>query len=262
MNKPVQPGLQLQSDYVEKLVSWNPRMTKGQALCYQFRTGGGASQTLLIPDACANFLFRCDEDGCELHISGIQSEKSEVALKPDATYFGFKPYCVMGMRSFGVDWRELLDETMVGAESMSCFQRISEILAKATSFEQRSSIMRDFAYRRLVDQDYIQGVVEFAEHTICSADGNVRVADVSDQTGYTAQYCRKCFRESVGVTIKNYASVLRFQNVVRSFPDSSKDLAEIVYENGYCDQSHLTKEFKRFTDMTPNAFRKRYGVVA
>lgn len=113
---PIQPGLSLRENYTERLLTWNPMMAKGQALCYQFTTGESV-QTLMIPDACANFLFRCEEDGSDLFISGIQSKPTKIELQANSVYFGFKPYCVTGMKTFGVDWRELIDDTLEGGFS-------------------------------------------------------------------------------------------------------------------------------------------------
>ncbi|WP_308615925.1 helix-turn-helix domain-containing protein [uncultured Enorma sp.] len=258
--RPIQPGLETLPGYDERLVVWNPLMAKGQALCYQFSTGPNDSHTLLIPDACANFLFRCDEGGCDLHISGIQSKPVEIDLAPNSVYFGFKPYCVSGMKKFGADWRELIDVTLEDEESLRTFQTIGDVLAKAKTFDQRSELMRDFAFKRLADRDYIQTIVEFAEYKICYASGRVRVQDVVDQTGYTAQYCRKRFRESMGIAIKGYASIMRFQNAIRGF-GRDQEMSDVILENGYCDQSHLTKDFKKYSSMTPNEFLRTYAVA-
>ena len=39
---------------------------------------------------------------------------------------------------------------------------------------------------------------------------------------------------------------------------SRKSLAEVATEYGFADQSHFTKEFRRFMEETPRAYRARY----
>ena len=40
--------------------------------------------------------------------------------------------------------------------------------------------------------------------------------------------------------------------------NASITLAQIAYEVGYSDPSHMLREFKRFVGMTPKAFREGY----
>ena len=39
---------------------------------------------------------------------------------------------------------------------------------------------------------------------------------------------------------------------------SRKSLADVATESGFADQSHFTKEFRRFMNETPRAYRRRY----
>ena len=57
------------------------------------------------------------------------------------------------------------------------------------------------------------------------------------------------------MTPKRYARVLRFTallpQLVRCGP---RDWADIPAGSGYCDQSHLNREFRALAGMTPNAY--------
>jgi len=64
------------------------------------------------------------------------------------------------------------------------------------------------------------------------------------------------FEQTVGLTPKRYARVLRFHalinGVARRQPD---DWAQLAVDAGYADQSHLIHEFKRLAGITPTAYR-------
>jgi AraC-like DNA-binding protein len=63
------------------------------------------------------------------------------------------------------------------------------------------------------------------------------------------------FEQTVGLTPKRYARVLRFHALIERValrrPD---DWAQAAVEAGYADQSHLIHEFKRLAGITPRAY--------
>ena len=64
------------------------------------------------------------------------------------------------------------------------------------------------------------------------------------------QYGR-LFREYVGMNPKEYGRIVRFQRALRMMQLGSRDYTGIAYANGYSDQSHLIRDFRLFSGMTP-----------
>ncbi|QRQ62090.1 AraC family transcriptional regulator [Sphingobacterium multivorum] len=57
---------------------------------------------------------------------------------------------------------------------------------------------------------------------------------------------------------KQFAKMVQFQAAFKQL--NSKDfrkITEIVYENGFSDQSHFIRVFKTFTGTTPASFNKK-----
>ena len=120
-------------------------------------------------------------------------------------------------------------------------------------------IVAEFARRQLTDPEYTPDFVEYSELQLCQARGNLRMESISDYTGYTGRYCREKFKEAHGISIKNYSSIMRFQNAVRMLARSGGEagsLSDIVFDNGYFDQSHLNREFRRFSGVTPLRYHR------
>lgn len=255
-NVPLQPGISRQLCYNERLLKWNPYSKKNLTLCYQFQTGSQCHDIRLIPDACIDFLFKCGPDAPSAVVSGIQTVPREVTLEPNATYFGFKPFSAKGMSPLPIPWRELTDSS-VDMETLTGAGWVAELLSDKKTFDERIDAIADFALR-LTDPDYTPDFIEYAELRLCQAKGNLRMEEISDYTGYTGRYCREKFKQAHGISIKSYSSIMRFQNVVRMLSNREKDIpmADIVFENGYFDQSHLNREFRRFSGDTPLRFRQ------
>jgi len=63
---------------------------------------------------------------------------------------------------------------------------------------------------------------------------------------------RRKFKDYVGISPKKFAKIIQFQSSLDqiSTGDFSK-LTDVVYENGYADQSHFIRNIKKFTGKRP-----------
>jgi transcriptional regulator GlxA family with amidase domain len=90
------------------------------------------------------------------------------------------------------------------------------------------------------------------------ANGAIPVNQVAAAAHATVRTLERKFKQAAGYTVKDVSSVMRFQQVRNQLwvdPDSS--LAGLAHEFGYTDQSHLSKEFKRYSGTTPAAFARK-----
>ncbi|UFH56843.1 helix-turn-helix domain-containing protein [Spirosoma sp. KNUC1025] len=89
------------------------------------------------------------------------------------------------------------------------------------------------------------------------AAGTMPVSEVAAAAHATVRTLERKFRQSSGHTVKDVSALIRFEQVrnqLWSNPDSS--LAGLAHELGYTDQSHLSREFKRYSGTTPAAFAR------
>lgn len=96
---------------------------------------------------------------------------------------------------------------------------------------------------------------EFAIAAFRHEPSLARVAPVQSASGCTpAQFVQR-FEQAVGLTPKRFARVLRWNlllpQLVRSGP---RDWAQIAAGAGYCDQSHLIREFRQLAGMAPGDY--------
>jgi AraC-like DNA-binding protein len=90
------------------------------------------------------------------------------------------------------------------------------------------------------------------------AKGNMPVSQVAAAAHATVRTLERNFKESSGYTVKDVSGLMRFEQVrnhLWHYPDSN--LAGLAHELGYTDQSHLSREFKRYSGTTPAAFARK-----
>jgi AraC-like DNA-binding protein len=91
-----------------------------------------------------------------------------------------------------------------------------------------------------------------------NAKGSITLTHVSAAAHGTVRTLERKFKQSSGFTVKDVTAVMRFEQVRNQlwyYPDTN--IAGLAQELGYTDQSHLSREFKRFCGTTPAAFARR-----
>lgn len=87
-----------------------------------------------------------------------------------------------------------------------------------------------------------------------------RVVDVGDELGWTQRRLEQVFQTEVGITPAAYRRLQRFRGCLDAV-DRAAGLgwAAFALEQGYCDQSHLIREFRSHCGLTPSAYLRARG---
>ena len=90
------------------------------------------------------------------------------------------------------------------------------------------------------------------------ANGILPVSQVAAAAHATVRTLERNFSQSSGHTVKDVSRLMRFEQVRNHlwlYPDTN--IAGLAHELGYTDQSHLSREFKRYSGTTPAAFARK-----
>jgi AraC-like DNA-binding protein len=90
------------------------------------------------------------------------------------------------------------------------------------------------------------------------ANGTMPVSQVAAAAHATVRTLERNFKQSSGYSVKDVSGLMRFEQVRNRLwlnPDSN--LAGLAHELGYTDQPHLSREFKRYSGITPGAFARK-----
>jgi AraC-like DNA-binding protein len=81
------------------------------------------------------------------------------------------------------------------------------------------------------------------------------VGEVCDRLGISNRHLIRQFRETVGLAPKAYGRIDRFQRVIEACRGRTDvSWSRIAVAHGFADQSHLIREFRRLSMVTPDAF--------
>ena len=86
-------------------------------------------------------------------------------------------------------------------------------------------------------------------------DGQQDIAELSYTACLGYKQFKRVFAEYAGLNTKEFLQIARFRKALYSLHTGSQvRLSQLAYDWGYCDKSHLIKDFRAFTGYTPKEY--------
>jgi AraC-like DNA-binding protein len=82
--------------------------------------------------------------------------------------------------------------------------------------------------------------------------------DVARFAGMSTSRFRVFFKETTGWGFGDYVRDLRLERAARLLRETTEGMAEIAYQTGFSDQSHLQRLFKAKHEISPLTYRRRH----
>lgn len=97
-----------------------------------------------------------------------------------------------------------------------------------------------------------------AGKAMLKAKGTLPVSSIAEAAHTTVRTLERKFKASSGHTMKDVSSLIRFEQVRnRLWFNPDENIVGLAHEFAYADQSHLNREFKRYSGITPSAFARQ-----
>ncbi len=157
---------------------------------------------------------------------------------------------------FGIEPTAITDNCYDLPASHAGAQHTLAALLAAESTESRIEILSRFlcglleAKREGLDYKVAQAI------NLLMHDGEPRsIADLCAELKIHPRTFERRFKREVGIGAKQFSSIIRFQqSLLHLTAREHARLTDVVYGQGYADQSHFIRVFKAFTKATPRAF--------
>jgi AraC-like DNA-binding protein len=128
--------------------------------------------------------------------------------------------------------------------------RTQEQLRAAGSWDDRFAIAEAALARRHDAGRVVDPEVAFAWGQMVASRGLVRVERLAAEVGWSRKRLWSRFRSQIGLTPKRSAQLIRFDDAAHRLV-AGHSAALVAADSGYADQSHLHREVKAFTGVTP-----------
>jgi AraC-like DNA-binding protein len=145
---------------------------------------------------------------------------------------------------------ELANRT-VGLEEVLDEPFLVERLASAPDWNSRFELLDATLARRLAGVR-LSREVAWAWRRLRATHGRVAIGAVAEELGWSRKRMVARFRDQIGLPPKAIAKLLRFERAHELA--GTMPWAELAFECGFYDQSHLINEFRAITGRTPETF--------
>jgi AraC-like DNA-binding protein len=129
---------------------------------------------------------------------------------------------------------------------------IAEQLAEMTTNAQRAAFIQQFLLTQL-KTSAPDPLLRSAIQSIRMAKGALPIQGLAKQLHISQDAFEKRFRRSVGVTAKNFSSLVRLRHIIDNY-SPAHTLTDLAHSAGYFDQAHFIHDFQRFTGQPPRQF--------
>lgn len=84
---------------------------------------------------------------------------------------------------------------------------------------------------------------------------NLTISDIAQRVYLAKTYICLLFKQETGETINEYITRVRMEKAKELLKETDKKLADISQAIGYVEPSYFTKQFRKYTGMTPSEYR-------
>lgn len=97
----------------------------------------------------------------------------------------------------------------------------------------------------------LRRVIEFVHDRL---DEDISLAQLAGETGLSPFHFARLFKKSTGCTPHAYVTRCRVERARQLLLQSPASITHVALEVGFCDQSHLSRHFRRLLGLTPGDF--------
>jgi AraC-like DNA-binding protein len=168
-------------------------------------------------------------------------------------YF-FKPYSVNSM--FGVLAQELTDNPVdLKLLSYTKTAELLEQLLNSASTGKMISLLDNYIFRLATNVKNDTRSIKYATHQIAITPRKEILTAVQDKLCVTERTFQRMFEKNIGISPNQFRRIAQFNSAFQQLNRRQfTKISDIVFGNGYADQSHYNRAFKEFTNITPKEY--------
>ena len=196
----------------------------------------------------------------DLFLFGQTIQPIELSIEGSYRFIVFQLYPFVMNSFFGLNPKDLNDDCY-DLTKLTGFdvKKIIARLTKQTGFENWNHIITSFLFSVFQEtKDKIDFTIHQALQLILKNNGQLTIKYLREELHMTERTFERRFTAQVGVTPKQFSKIIQFQLSLLDIADDDYcKLTDVVYNNGFADQSHFIRVFKTFTGKTPKKFSSK-----
>lgn len=166
-------------------------------------------------------------------------------------------------RLFGMPMQELANRSVDLRDVLGrAGDELVERVAEAPNWAGRFALVDRALGARLAAAAPADAGVAWSLERIARSGGRAAIGDLVRELGWSHRRLIARFRDAVGLTPKRVARIVRFERLTSLLDEATPvDWARAAADLGYFDQSHLARDVRQLSGLTPTALRAERAEV-
>lgn len=133
------------------------------------------------------------------------------------------------------------------------FEKMKEILELKDQTRQ-IELLEEYWLSKFKHKD-----LQLIENILLDMESDLKISDIAAKYNISRQHLNTLFSKTVGKPCSEFRKINRFRATIEK-KKNAKNLSQLTYDNMFYDQSHMIKDFKELTKVSPQSFFKKIDI--
>lgn len=227
----------------------------------------------ILPDTCVEMVIHYSRPLSTTFSNGtkvvqplnfvVAQMKSFIEIAPTGA-FGFMSvrFSAQGAyHFFGIPMKEIVNGVVdLNGLWKSLADEMTDGVLSATNGTDRSKVIQKYLLLQLRKNGQFDKAVDYSLSELYRLNGQLSIEQLAAKTGLSNRQLIRRFDQKVGMSPKEFSTIIRFIYATRLLKDETKSLYDISYLCGYYDHAHFFHDFKKFSGLNPGQYQERSDV--
>lgn len=217
-----------------------------------------AARYTLMPNACGTLSLAFDGTAVAAELWGASISPVLLGVEPNR----YQVLLLISLSPYGLYQITRQSQAALAGKRLSLadidsalFASLHQAFVMAKTTAELVQRCEKILYERM-ERPVVSDALLLAAAMIADSHGQAQVNEVARRSGYSERQLNRLFLAQIGMNMKHYARLTRFNYVLKHMQSASCYFAALSQQAGYFDQAHFDKDFKAISGVTPQEYCK------
>lgn len=217
----------------------------------------------VFPDGCISLIYRRNHRlGIDvLLLKGLSLEPFYTQVFAGDVHWGVRFLPCAASKILRCDPKQIPTQPVDERDLLHLTNGLLERLIVCTEFSEARQVFLEMLISLEVETEQIDKQVALAIQLISQTNGEPKISEIADSVGLGRRQLERRFRQSTGITPKQFSRIRRFRTTTETMLDSNVSWATCAAEMGFADQAHLSREISSMTNHSPKSFERTVNKI-
>ncbi len=214
-----------------------------------------SGEYLVLPDGRADLIlrFELDKNNKAQNITPIiaapYSTAMRVPYKNQLGFVGLRFRPAMAGLVLNISLAKIAQNTFYGNDAIKLVPAVNKLTTGNATIDELINRLDTFADQR--HNISLPKNIQKSFDLMHLSGGRISIFEIVKSLNISERSLLRNFKSLVGLSPKIFNAILRFHRAIRLLKFTNMSIANVAFEAGFSDQSHMNREFRKLGGFTP-----------